>query len=307
MIPSLQETFSVALNKKTLGSSSAQTFDFPDYPNVGDSAIYLGQLQGLAKANIKIDKVHRLSSPLPLDKDWPALSIYQGGGNLCSEYEHFDHHRLLLLSSLRPDSVVVVMPQSIGGKFEAMLPLYKKHSEHLEITFFARDKFTLERLNEAGFQVELVPDAAHMLGHLDVPEPVQKYTLLERRDSESSHQSRSPNSVDWPREPFIERTSQKIRDLGYFSERLGRRLDKGESQALALSEWRLRRGIAAISKGETVVTDRLHGMILALQMGRKVVAIDNSNQKLSRYAKTWDLESSGDLVFATSFEQFDHF
>ncbi len=42
-----------------------------------------------------------------------------------------------------------------------------------------------------------------------------------------------------------------------------------------------------LSSGETIVTDRLHAMLIGLQMGRSVIAVDNNNQKLSKYADTW--------------------
>jgi pyruvyl transferase EpsO len=49
----------------------------------------------------------------------------------------------------------------------------------------------------------------------------------------------------------------------------------------------VRRGLDLVARGEVLVTDRLHGMLLALHAGRKVVAVDNSNRKLSAYHATW--------------------
>lgn len=59
----------------------------------------------------------------------------------------------------------------------------------------------------------------------------------------------------------------------------------------------LERGLRLVGSGEVVVTDRLHAMLLGLQAGRRVVAVDNNNFKLSEYARTW-LADDPDLLFA---------
>jgi hypothetical protein len=45
----------------------------------------------------------------------------------------------------------------------------------------------------------------------------------------------------------------------------------------------------------------LHAMLIGLQMGRSVIAIDNNNRKLSKYAETWFGATSPDVRFAKSF------
>jgi pyruvyl transferase EpsO len=59
-----------------------------------------------------------------------------------------------------------------------------------------------------------------------------------------------------------------------------------------LAEYRLGRGLALLSSAETVVTDRLHAHVLSLLSGIPSVAYDNSDQKLSRYWRTWSPPSS---------------
>ena len=60
----------------------------------------------------------------------------------------------------------------------------------------------------------------------------------------------------------------------------------------------MERGVRLLSPGETIVTDRLHAMLLALQMGRRVIAIDNANGKLTSYARTWFADGRAPVVFA---------
>lgn len=63
------------------------------------------------------------------------------------------------------------------------------------------------------------------------------------------------------------------------------------------------RGVSVLSAGETIVTDRLHAMLIGLQMGRRVIAVDNNNHKLSAYASTWFTDLSLPLEFVGSLEE----
>ena len=63
----------------------------------------------------------------------------------------------------------------------------------------------------------------------------------------------------------------------------GRDAAAREGQALA----RLNRGVALLSQAQHLITDRLHGHILALLMGLSHEIRDNSYGKLSAYASSW--------------------
>jgi pyruvyl transferase EpsO len=58
------------------------------------------------------------------------------------------------------------------------------------------------------------------------------------------------------------------------------------------------RGVRLLARGETIVTDRLHGVLIGLQMGRRVVAIDDAHSKIRHYAETWLSDGPADLCFA---------
>jgi exopolysaccharide biosynthesis protein PssK len=47
-----------------------------------------------------------------------------------------------------------------------------------------------------------------------------------------------------------------------------------------------------ISSGEVLVTDRLHGHIVAMLMGVPHVLVDNSYGKLRRFHETWTSDST---------------
>jgi pyruvyl transferase EpsO len=62
-----------------------------------------------------------------------------------------------------------------------------------------------------------------------------------------------------------------------------------------LARQRLRRGVAVLSAGHVVVTDRLHGHILSLLLGIPHVVLDNSYGKLSSFVATWTHDVDGVL------------
>jgi exopolysaccharide biosynthesis predicted pyruvyltransferase EpsI len=54
-----------------------------------------------------------------------------------------------------------------------------------------------------------------------------------------------------------------------------------------------------LAGGRVVVTDRLHGVILSLQMSIPVVAVDNANHKVDSFVRTW-LQNVRDVHLAPS-------
>ena len=60
---------------------------------------------------------------------------------------------------------------------------------------------------------------------------------------------------------------------------------RGEPHLLAAH--RVGEAFASFGHSAAVVTDRLHGVILALLAGRPVAALDVRNRKVSRFVDTW--------------------
>lgn len=69
------------------------------------------------------------------------------------------------------------------------------------------------------------------------------------------------------------------------------------------AERRFARGVNMIAPGEVVITDRLHAMLIALQVGRRVIAIDNATGKLSAYAQAWLQDTDAPLTFVKNFDE----
>lgn len=165
-----------------------------------------------------------------------------------------------------------------------------------------RDRFSLDYLVSHGIPAKLIPDAAHVLGELRAPAADRAVVALIRRDNESTGH-RLPDhlvSTDWPRERRISRRArQAAAEVSKLMTLTGVPLIDYDRVA----QTRVQRGIRLLSQGETIITDRLHAMILGLHLGRRVIAIDNNVKKLSRYRDTW-LSNLGqeDLSIVTSAE-----
>ena len=66
-----------------------------------------------------------------------------------------------------------------------------------------------------------------------------------------------------------------------------------------LARQRLGRGLAELAEGKIVISDRLHGHILATLMQIPNILIDNSYGKLSSFYDTWMRDVTG-VRFAVS-------
>lgn len=299
----LQNIFTDAVAPFLEGHDFFDFFDFPDYPNVGDSLIYLGsrnffQLQGLEQRNTS-----SLSSP-SYESSECKLAIFQGGGNLGGLYPHFDEYRLMTIDQLARDALILVMPQTIPFVDERILSEYSIRAQERNIQFFARDFETLRTFQSFGLNAKLAPDAAHMLGLMASPEPTQDFQVLQRTDAEALEKRSERSSVDWLLEPRTDRFLSAMRSLGRYSERLGRMMSLGVEGFDKLAQKRLDRGVKLLSVGETIITDRLHAMLLGLQIRRKVIAVDNNNKKLSRYIGTWGLDRCEELQVMEDFPDY---
>ncbi len=131
---------------------------------------------------------------------------------------------------------------------------------------------------------------------------MKKYTVIARTDKESA--SRPPGVG--PREERIKDdiVSRAATTIRWRSQRVRRSIrvnpttDVWERKA----QKRLPRCVRLLSGGETVVTDRLHAMLIALQMGRRVVAVDSSTKKLRNYYESWLSDASAPVSFAPNFK-----
>ncbi|WP_322963419.1 polysaccharide pyruvyl transferase family protein [Sphingomonas fuzhouensis] len=251
--------------------------DFPDHANVGDSAIWLGEIALLrdigagdpayiARWDDFDEAAFRAACP-----SGPIL--IHGGGNLGDIWPHHQHFREQLLTRFR-DRRIVQLPQSIHFRDAANRDQFARITgDHPDFHLLVRDERSLE-IASRHFDgpTMLAPDSAFGLGSLARPVAADcRYLMLLRSDAERVMRDDAPLTglpgavaLDWLDEALVSATSPQAR-----------------------AQARVERGLRLLARGEQVVTDRLHGHILSLLLGIPHVVLDNDYGKVAAYIAAW--------------------
>ncbi|MCC3266568.1 polysaccharide pyruvyl transferase family protein [Arthrobacter gengyunqii] len=285
------------------GVKCVKYVDFPDHRNVGDAAIAIGQLEYFRARSVKVESIHSLSTfDRRLLKSHTPVVIH-GGGNIAGLYNGVDEHRNLFGKALMSETLLIQAPQSIHFATEKARKDFFDHflaRERLRVA--VRDSEAFSLVKHEGQKTYLAPDAVHLLGHIDSPSPSRRCVVLKRQDNESAVGDGQYASIDWPKDRGMLALTASIRWRSKYSGPVKPLFNLSSRRWQELAEKRFERGIRLLSTGETVVTDRLHAMLVALQMGRNVIAVDNNNRKLTKYAETWFQDTVPNVQFASSFE-----
>lgn len=278
--------------------------DFPDYGNVGDSAIALGTLAYFREAHAVVDNVYTYSSidfTTISESPWPIT--INGGGNIGGLYPLLEAHRYQLMESVRGRRHVFQAPQSIHFVSDEAREKFARAFNAPGTDLAVRDNSSLETVMDLGVHPVLSPDAVHVLGRISPT--VRKDAMvveLIRDDGETAIRDNTDSPfrrLDWITDDFSARWAARIRKRAKYLS-LSSRVSSDARQWHDRAQRRLRRGVATLSPATVIVTDRLHAMLIGLQLGRVVIALDNSTGKLSRYANTWFSDLSPDLEFVDS-------
>jgi pyruvyl transferase EpsO len=251
--------------------------DFPDHANVGDSAIWLGEIALLGHVGAGDPAyVSRWD-----DFDEAAFRaacptgpiLIHGGGNLGDIWSHHQHFREDLLTRFR-DRTIVQLPQSIHFRDPANRMRFARIARaHPDFHLYVRDQPSLMLAGRhLDCPVTLAPDSAFGLGALARPvAPNHPLLLLLRTDSERAARDDGPLlevpgviARDWLEEPPVT-----------------------QHDPTARAQLRVERGLRLLSRGERIVTDRLHGHILSLLLGIPHVVLDNDYGKVGAYLAAW--------------------
>lgn len=277
-------------------------FDFPNYTNVGDSAIWLGEsayLEARHRASplcwvSDIDYARRYPPTLPAG----CVVLIAGGGNFGDIWPAHQAHREWLVGQY-PQHRIIQLPQSIyfadavgqerSGKILAAHPDF-----HLVV----RDQPSLaiaQRL--LGERAYLCPDMALHLKPYPRPVVAQHDMLaLLRTDKEALSKATlgappaNLHCVDWLTEPrtwAARIDAQLARTQGQYPRHMPslQGLRRRLFNTLAYQRWH--RGSALLASAKVVITDRLHAHILCTLMNIPHVVLDNSYQKIANLRQVW--------------------
>jgi exopolysaccharide biosynthesis predicted pyruvyltransferase EpsI len=294
--------------------------DFPNHPNVGDSAIWLGELayfKSVYGAGPAFVSTMQNCDATALRRAVPSGTIFlSGGGNLGDLWPEQQAFRELVLEQFS-DRQIVQLPQSIHfGSTDNQRRAASAINAHKKFVLFVRDHRSFELATAAyNCPIHLVPDMAFWMGaRLRTVAAQHRLLLLLRTDKESSRiLSSKPVQIpaggialDWLDEDPALYLKQKRASaaISPFVLKMGA-LDKAKQREFLfrnLAENRVRRGVEILSSASFVITDRLHCHILCVLLGIPHIVFDNSYQKLGHFIDAWTKEC-GLVQIAGSLEE----
>jgi pyruvyl transferase EpsO len=274
--------------------------EFPDYGNVGDSAIWLGERRWLRRSGIRTAygcTIETYDRELLAARVADGVILLQGGGNLGDLWPHHQRFRERVIADF-PDRRIVQLPQTITFQDSENLRRARAvFDAHPNLVLLVRDRRSLD-LARSEFRATslLCPDMALVLDNLRRPaQPEVDVLLLARSDKETR------GALPGIEEPGVERLdwrcdqASRLVAAARLTTRQTARRGRSVGPAWALQAWlfdliaghRLGRGCRTLSRGRVVITDRLHGHILCLLLGIPHVLLDTRFGKLKAFHETW--------------------
>lgn len=285
-----------------IGYAPFHYVDIPTHGNIGDLLIMHGTLAFFRKHRL----VPKLIAPyFAYDPRWIApedVIVFHGGGNFGDLYPYFQELRESIVKNHR-DNRIIVLPQSLHfSSPEKMQESARLFRMHADVHLCVRDQVSYQMAQQFTDNVYLLPDMAHQLFPMlaDTSSPSAGSLHISRVDDESSPQAGVRNMVsttvtDWP-----EFVGQREVRINLFRRAIGAFFRRGlgwSANSILVRLWiaysgRLIADAAQLfARHELIVTDRLHGHILACLLRKKNIVLDNSYGKNSRYVEAWTLNS----------------
>jgi len=284
--------------------------DFPDIKNVGDSAIWVGEIAYLrdrfAKRPAYVSTLRDLKPRAAEEAVGSGPIFIHGGGNFGDVWPGHQLFREKVLQ-LWPNRRIIQFPQSLHFSSEARADeAARLIGRHKDFVLLCRDEES-KLFAEKRFDcvVKLCPDMAFCIGAIKAPsEPQIPILAMLREDKEKVDRDRSAYG-DIPVEDWITESKNEVR--------LAKTM--GMLQAMPSLNWnamrfgkydaaannRLARGVRQLARARVVVTDRLHVHIISLLMGKPHAVLDNSYGKIARFMAAFS--GNNDLSYrATSVE-----
>ncbi|WP_326533348.1 polysaccharide pyruvyl transferase family protein [Pseudorhodoferax sp.] len=279
-----------------IGDAPLAIVDFPDIRNVGDSAIWVGEIAYLRdrhRVQPSYVSAIREHSDQELEQVMPEGPVFiHGGGNFGDIWVAHQDFRERMLARWK-GRTVVQFPQSIhygdAARIDATARAIAAHGRFVllvrdqESLHFARKHFDCD--------VRLCPDMAFSIGPIAVPPPTLALLAMLREDKEKASNSEGAALLDCPVEDWISEPRLPIslaKAMGQLSalptlDRTKMRL----SRYNAAANQRLGRGTRQIGRAQAIVTDRLHVHIISLLLGRPHAVLDNSYGKITRFMEAF--------------------
>ncbi len=287
--------------------------DYPNYSNVGDSLIWLGEIAYLKIRGLKVNYVcdtenyNKNNIRKIINKN--SIILMNGGGNFGTLWEKVHQFRLKVIQDF-PSIKIIQLPQTAyfdeEEKIKEIADVIRQHGNY---TFLARSKKTYDFANEhLDAELHICPDMAFFIGGISPDlNPKHDRFILSRADLEKFSDALSDKAqfnqnlnyeiADWMNASKYERFLHR---LEMHSGWLRKIVDPNNLLLLCLwnhlSRVRMKRGIKLLSSGRVVMTDRLHAHILSILIGKPHVIADNSYGKISDFYQTWTFKNTKSVL-----------
>lgn len=272
--------------------------DYPVHLNFGDLLIMRGterffRIYGhrIISRAAYMNFVAGAASPITPE----TIIALHGGGNFGDLYPVHQNFREAMVRRF-PNNRIVVLPQSVY--FSSPLALERSariFRQHRDLFLCVRDHASLRQVGAKFTEnVVLMPDMAHQLWRAARPPHVEGgRTLKLLRTDVEAVEPRQPVAAHEPSMDWLDfhprwscRIFGRILWLHGLEGKVGRKL--GAQRLWSRYCDLLHRHMEArLVEYDQIITSRLHGMIFALLLGKRVRYLDNLYGKLNGYATTW--------------------
>eukprot|EP00210_Caulerpa_lentillifera_P007691 g7342.t1 len=263
-----------------------------DYVCASSQAIS-GHLRNFPRCNM--DRLIKLTK-----KD--GLIMYAAGGNWGNLYRFVQNYRIEVFAKLatayrsrNATFKVVQLPQSIAYTSNGQKSI---NADDNAMNNLPAGMFTLLMRQDDSYlwakehygdniDIKMSPDAAFALGQLTpIGEPIMDVVLIMRNDNENVEKHKSVKAEVGKR---FKEAGLTYSFQGYNYEYMS--TEYASAHPTIISEVRLNSAIKTISKGRLLITNRFHGHVVGMMMGRTTFWIDTVQKKLM-HARTVAFNSS---------------
>lgn len=286
----------MSIRGEVAGASRVALVNYPDIGNVGDPALWLGTMSLLDRLGVR-PSVHvpigDLTRSMADRLRGADVILINGGGNFGDLWAGQQQTREQVLEVCAHQRIVQ-LSQSCWFRDESNLErMVSLIDRAADVTMMWRDRRSLEFAESAlpGSHM-LAPDMAFGLGAASRDITLDILCLI-RADQESRYPGFDWSGVgatvtDWttdprPEHPDLPATRQRMREM--LTE--GAPTARVQPLLIEVARRRVGRGFDILGSGRVIVTDRLHGHIMALLLGRPHVILDNTYSKIADFHRTW--------------------
>ena len=274
-------------------------FGIMDYGNKGDAAIQVGQYNILKRLNISINYYCEVFPKPCSNEEWQEadniarkynqsdLVMLSSGGGHFGPYPKHDKMRLKVLNRF-PSHKFVLLSASASlaneAQYNAIRSEYPKHKSTLMFRDIPSYNTVLHDMGNINVSTVLAPDMALGIGRIPrFIQPSYDVVWMSRAEVEPL----PGKGLAWRAENLGPMIPHFPPNVTVFKEDWVKTQSPRGTNLIEQMYLLTYTGMYCLQRGRVLVTDRLHGHIVAILLDIPTVIVDTSNQKCSNFYFTW--------------------